>query len=123
MLSVPISFVTAVGVSAVVFIVLSKFLMAIQGTSHSTLASLVGTEGQVVTPIPAEGGGEVAYAHAGVREKQLARSEESVMIPRHSMVRITRVAGSTLIVRELVDEKLRRLKDSDEEADGAESEK
>jgi membrane protein implicated in regulation of membrane protease activity len=123
MLSLPISLVAAVGGAMLVFLALSKLLLSIQGTSHSTLASLVGTEAQVITPIPPDAVGEVAYSHGGVRESRPARAEEGVLIPQHSLVRITRVAGSTLIVRELVDEKLRRLKDSDEEADAAEPEK
>ncbi len=116
-LSVPISFVTAVGAAAIVFFALSKLLLSIQSTSHSTLASVVGTEAQVITPISADGVGAVAYSHAGVRQSRPARSEEDVMIPRHSLVRITRVAGATLIVRELVDERLRRLKQEEVEAD------
>jgi membrane protein implicated in regulation of membrane protease activity len=122
MLSVPISFLTAVGGAAIVFFALSKLLLSIQGTSHSTLASLVGTEAQVITPIPPDGVGEVAYSHGGVRESRPARSEDNVLIPQHSLVRITRVAGSTLMVSELVDERLRRLKEGEEDhAAGAEN--
>jgi membrane protein implicated in regulation of membrane protease activity len=122
LLSLPISFVIAIGGAAVVFFALSKLMLSLQGTSHSTLASLVGTEAQVITPIPPDGVGDVAYSHGGVRESRPARAEEGVLIPQHSLVRITRVAGSTLMVRELVDERLRRL-DQVEEEEGGESEK
>lgn len=117
LLAVPVSGVVAVGGAAAVFFALGKFLVAIQGTTHGALADVVGLEAQVITPIPAEGIGEVAYSHAGVRETRPARSEDGVVIPKHSMVSISRVAGATLIVRELVDERLRRLKR--EEPEGA----
>ncbi|MFQ5811335.1 MAG: NfeD family protein [Armatimonadota bacterium] len=121
MLSAPISALTAIAASIAVFYALSKLLLSLQGTSHTTLASVVGTDAQVVSPIPADGVGMVAYSHGGVRDSRPARSEEGVLIPQHSLVRITRVAGATLIVHELVDERLRRLKDTEEgEADGSE---
>ncbi len=115
LLAVPVATLVALGGATVVFFVLGKLLLAIQGTTHGALSDLIGVEAQVITPIPADGIGEVSYSHAGVRESRPARSEDGVTIPKHSLVDISRVAGSTLIVRELVDERLRRLKPDEPE--------
>jgi membrane protein implicated in regulation of membrane protease activity len=112
--SLPVSMLTALVLATVVFFALGKLLASIQSTSHTSLASVVGAEAQVITPIPPDGVGEVAYSHGGVHETRPARSEHRVVIPKYSLVRITRVAGSTLIVREMVEERLRRLEEDEE---------
>ncbi|MFQ6131199.1 MAG: NfeD family protein [Armatimonadota bacterium] len=120
LLSLPIAVVSSVALAALVFATVGRLLVAVQSTSHAALADLAGTEAQVITPIPADGVGEVSYSYANVRESRPARSEDGVLIPKHALVRISRVAGSTLIVRELVDERLRRLHDADADAEAGE---
>lgn len=103
----------AVGISIVaafgVFLLLGKLLSAAQGTSHIAFTDLIGTEATVVTPIPAEGVGEIAYSAATGRGGMPARSESGALIPRHSMVTVTQVVGNTAMVRETIDERLRDL--------------
>ncbi|MFQ6096296.1 MAG: NfeD family protein [Armatimonadota bacterium] len=113
--SLPIALASSLVLSVIVFFALGKLLASLQSTSHRSLTAVVGLEAQVITPIPADGIGEVSYSHGGVRETRPARSEHRVVIPKHSLVRISRVAGSTLIVREMVDERLRRLGEDDEQ--------
>jgi membrane protein implicated in regulation of membrane protease activity len=103
----------AAGVSvllaALVFLALCKLFMATQGTSHGALRDLIGLEAEVITPIPAEGVGEIAYITATGRASLPARSESATLIPKHSMVTVTQMTGNVALVRETVDEELRKL--------------
>lgn len=119
LLSLPIALVSSVALAALAFATIGRIMVAMQGTSHAALADLPGTEAQVITPIPADAVGEVSYSYAGVRESRPARSEDGVLIPKHALVRISHVAGNTLIVRELVDERLRRLHTAEADTDAA----
>jgi len=105
----PAAAVASLALAALVFVVIAKFLAVSQGTSHTALRDLIGTEAEVITPIPANGLGEVAYVCQTGRASMPARSEAGTMIPKHSMVMITDVVGNTALVRETVDEQLRSM--------------
>jgi len=95
--------------AALVFLGLCKLFMATQGTSHGALRDLIGLEAEVITPIPAEGVGEIAYVTSTGRASVPARSESATLIPKHSMVTVTQMTGNVALVRETVDEELRKL--------------
>ncbi len=116
-IAAPGAAVISVLLATLVFFALCKLFMAVQGTSHSALRDLIGAEAEVITPIPAEGVGEIVYTTATGRASVAARSENAVLIPKHSVVTITQMTGSVALVRETVDEELRKL--AKEERQGA----
>lgn len=59
-----------------------------------------GREGEVITPIPQGGTGEVAYVVKGQREIGAARSEDGTAIGKGRLVVIQKAIGPTLYVRE-----------------------
>ncbi len=121
-IATPISGTVAIVLSIGVIVVLGKLLTAAQGTSHISLGDLIGTESTVITPIPANGLGEIAYSAPTGRGSMPARSETGTLIPKHSMVTITQVVGNTAMVRETIDEQLRNLPSAVDEAEATGSE-
>jgi hypothetical protein len=122
MITVPISIGTGLAFSLAVLILLSKLMTSMTGTTHQSLNECVGMEAEVVTPIPADGVGEVAYNLTTGRRTSPARSDEGVMIPGHSMVRICKVVGGTAVVRALVEERLRDLRAESDSTDASSEE-
>jgi membrane protein implicated in regulation of membrane protease activity len=108
-LSLPPAVGSGVIVAGLVFLFLVKVFMAVQGSSEPTVATLVGGEAEVITSIPAEGLGEIAYVARGSRFTAPARSETGAPIARHSVVRIVKIVGATFQVRKVAEEELRAL--------------
>ena len=57
-----------------------------------------GTEASVVSPIPENGVGEIAYVVGGTRYTAPARTENGVPVGNGKLVRITRVVGTQFYV-------------------------
>jgi membrane protein implicated in regulation of membrane protease activity len=108
-LSGPLATAFSLGMAVLAFVLVGKLMSSSQGTSHVRFSDMIGTEAEVITPIPAEGVGEIAYNTPTGRISCAARSETGAMIPKHSMVTITQVVGSVAMVRETIDEQLRHL--------------
>jgi len=115
LLGLPLSAGVAIGFAVLAFVVLAKLSAATQWSSHIKLADLEGLEATVITPIPADGVGEVAYIAGDARRNSRARSSDGDAIDKHSTVRIDKVVGSTVLVHQAVDERLRNLR-PDEDA-------
>jgi membrane protein implicated in regulation of membrane protease activity len=62
------------------------------------VASLVGQTASIITPIPANGVGEIAYVQGGTRYTAPARTETGTSVPAGKPVRITRIIGSQYFV-------------------------
>ena len=71
-----------------------------QAGSEFVLESLVGREAEVITPIPEDGTGQVAYLVKGQRERSAARSVEGKTVAKGRVVVIERVMGATVYVRD-----------------------
>jgi membrane protein implicated in regulation of membrane protease activity len=69
-----------------------------QSSSESRVASLMGQMASIVTPIPVNGVGEIAYVQGGSRYTAPARTETGVAVPAGKPVRITRVVGTQYYV-------------------------
>ncbi|MBM3500593.1 MAG: hypothetical protein FJX74_18205 [Armatimonadetes bacterium] len=115
-LSGPTAAVFSLAVAVLTFVLVGKLMSSSQGTSHIRMADLTGTEAEVITPIPAEGVGEIAFDTTTGRTSCPARSETGAAIPRHSMVTIAQVVGNVALVRETIDEQLRSLGRSEQTA-------
>jgi len=108
-LSAPAAMVFSLVIAVLAFVAVGRFMEKSQGTSHVRFSDMIGVEAEVITPIPSEGVGEIAYTTPTGRMSSPARSETGALIPKHSMVTITQVVGNVAMVRETIDEQLRRL--------------
>jgi membrane protein implicated in regulation of membrane protease activity len=59
---------------------------------------LLGQEANVISPIPSDGVGEIAYVQGGSRYSAPARTENGVAIPAGRPVKITRIVGTQFYV-------------------------
>lgn len=75
------------------------FLIAPQGSSEVRLSDILGSQAEVVTPIPADSVGEIAFVAQGGRLTYTAKSATDTPIPRGSIVVIEKVIGGIAIVR------------------------
>lgn len=96
--SAALSLVCAFLVAAMLVGVLSKLVRAGDSSSESKVASLAGQIATVISPIPANGVGEIAYVQAGTRYTAPAREETGQAVSSGSAVNITRVVGSQFYV-------------------------
>lgn len=97
-ISAPLSIAGAAGVASAVLWLFNAVFRRTQSSSESRVATLVGHVATVVTPIPANGVGEIAYVQAGTRYSAPARSENGSAIPSGSTVKITRIVGTQFYV-------------------------
>jgi membrane protein implicated in regulation of membrane protease activity len=70
-----------------------------QGGSEYQTQELTGYSAEVITTIPENGFGEIAYEARGARANSPARSVDGKTIPKHAHVTIVKVVGSTFFVK------------------------
>jgi len=75
------------------------FLIAPQGSSEVKLKDIVGVVAEVITPIPADSVGEVAFVAQGGRVTYTAKSATGAPIARGTTVVIEKVVGGVAVVR------------------------
>jgi hypothetical protein len=109
--SLPIALISGFAIAAGAFYVLYKIFSITQADSNYSRESVLDLEAEVITAIPADGVGEIAYTAKGSRYSAPAMSEERKAIPNHAVVRMTKVVGNIFHVREIPEEELRRLYD------------
>lgn len=97
--SLPIAVVAGVAIAAVTFYIFVALFNKTQGSSESQIAAMVGCEAEVITPIPMEGVGEIAYVSKGARYTAPARSIGNQEIKAHTVVIIDKIAGNTFFVK------------------------
>lgn len=93
-LAVICGFLTA---SALVWL-LRQLFSKTQSSSESRVATLVGLNATIVTPIPENGVGEIAYVQSGSRYSAPARTENGAAVAMGKAVKITRVVGTQFYV-------------------------
>lgn len=96
--SAPLSVVSALGIAACVMVVFTAIFQKVQGSSEAHVAELVGVTGTVITPIPANGVGEVAFVRAGSRYTAPARDERGAPVANGQTVKVVRIVGSQFFV-------------------------
>jgi membrane protein implicated in regulation of membrane protease activity len=89
--STPLALIGAFVVAMVLVSVLSKIMRAGDSSSESRVSTLVGHGATVISPIPADGVGEIAYVQAGTRYTAPAREESGLPVPTGRGVTITRI--------------------------------
>ncbi len=75
------------------------FLIAPQGSSEVHLEELPGSEAEVITPIPADSVGEIAFVAQGGRVTYTAKSADSTPIPRGTTVTIVEIVAGIAVVQ------------------------
>ncbi|MCP4663473.1 MAG: hypothetical protein GY856_49440 [bacterium] len=85
--------------SGAAFGVLELIFSQTQAGSEFTAGDVVGRTAEVITPIPADGCGEIAYVVKGQRVRASARTGDGSAIPKGRLVLIDRIDGPTAHVR------------------------
>ena len=75
------------------------FLIAPQGSSEITARDIIGLTAEVITPIPANGVGQIAFVAQGRRVTFSARSASGVPVSKGTFVSIQSFTGSVAVVR------------------------
>lgn len=100
-LHLPISAVSGLVVAGATFWVFAKILRATQASSHATVNEAVGIEAEIITAIPAEGVGEIAYTVKESRMSAPARTVDGKELPARSVVKIAKIVGGTFFVEKV----------------------
>jgi len=74
------------------------FLIAPQGSSEVRARDVIGLTAEVITPIPADGVGQIAFVAQGRRVTSSARSAGRVPVPKGTFVSIQSFTGSAAVV-------------------------
>ncbi len=96
--SAPLSAAAGGVVAWLVFLLFNAMFSRTQSSSESRVASLVGQMASVITPIPADGVGEIAYVQGGTRYTAPARADAPTAIASGQTVRINRIVGTQFYV-------------------------
>ena len=86
-------------VAAAAYGVLELIFKQTQAGGEFAVEQMVGRSCEVITPIPADGMGEIAYQVKGQREVAAARAVDGAPIAKGRLVVIERVSASTVYVR------------------------
>ena len=97
-ISAPLSTVCGLAIAGGVFWMFNKLFSHTQSSSESQVGTLAGLNATVLTPVPQDGVGEIAYVQGGTRYTAPARSETGAAVPRGKTVRIKRVVGNQFYV-------------------------
>jgi membrane-bound ClpP family serine protease len=97
-ISAPVSAVAGVVMAGLAFWLFNFMFKKTQSSSESEVGTLVGLGASIVTPIPGNGVGEIAYVQGGTRYTAPARTEDGSPVPAGRPVRITRIVGTQYFV-------------------------
>ena len=97
-ISAPISAAAGVTMAFLAFLMFNWMFSKTQSSSESRVASLMGQTASIITPIPENGVGEIAYVQGGSRYTAPARTESGRPVAAGKPVRITRVVGTQYYV-------------------------
>jgi membrane protein implicated in regulation of membrane protease activity len=84
--------------SLLVYVGFTYLFIKPQGSSEVRVAELAGHVAEVITPIPADGMGEVALTAQGGRVTYSARASNAQAIPRGASVKVVRITGGVAYV-------------------------
>jgi len=96
--SAPLATVSGAAIAGVTFWFFNAMFQKTQSSSESKLASVVGMTASVISPIPENGVGEIAYVQASSRYTAPARAEGALAIASGQTVKITRIVGTQFYV-------------------------
>ena len=97
--SMAVAVLTGVIIASITFLIFTMLFKATQGSSEAILTDIIGKEAEVITAIPADGLGEVAYVSRGTRYTASARAAQKSEIKSHSVVIVEKIVGNTFYVK------------------------
>ncbi len=97
-LSAPLALAGGGIVASGVFWMFNSMFKKTQSSSESRVSTLVGQTASIVTPIPENGVGEIAYVQGGSRYTAPARTENGRPIGAGKGVKISRIVGTQFYV-------------------------
>jgi len=98
-ISAPLSLLGGLAVAGVLLVFFQSVFRHTQSSSESRVANLIGAEANVITPIPENGVGEIAYVVGSTRYSAPARAENNAAVANGRMVKITRIVGTQFYVQ------------------------
>ncbi|HEY3760488.1 MAG TPA: NfeD family protein [Verrucomicrobiae bacterium] len=98
-ISAPLSVLGALVIAAGVFFMFAALFQTLQSSSESRVGQMVGQPATIITPIPINGVGEIAYVQSGTRYTAPAREEKGTAIASGQSVKVVRVVGSQFYVQ------------------------
>jgi len=98
-ISLPLSVIGGLIIATGVVWMFNALFRQTQSSSESHVAALVGQTATIITPIPTNGVGEIAYVQSGTRYSAPARDERGVAVANGQTVKIVRVVGSQFYVQ------------------------
>jgi hypothetical protein len=98
-ISAPLSVLGALIIAGGVFWMFGVIFQNTQSSSESRVGSLVGQSAIIITPIPANGVGEIAYVQGGTRYTAPARDDRGGAVAGGQTVKIVRIVGSQFYIQ------------------------
>jgi len=98
-ISAPLAVVCGLGLASGLVAVLRALFRKTQSSSEAKVGNLAGTTATIITPIPQDGVGEIAYVQGGTRYTAPARSVTGAAVASGRLVKIDRIVGSQYYVR------------------------
>ncbi|MBI2932551.1 MAG: hypothetical protein HYY16_12950 [Planctomycetes bacterium] len=95
---IPIAAVSGFVVAALVFLLFYKIMSVTVASSAPRSDEAVGLEAEIITGIPAQGVGEIAYVLRESRFTAPAKTADGKELPARALVKIVKVVGGTFIV-------------------------
>lgn len=96
---ITVALFTGLLLSGGTFGALTLLFRSTQGGSEFVLQDMVGKVVEVITPIPENGMGEVAFTAKGTRVNKAARAVDRKAIARNQPVSVVKVVGNVLYVK------------------------
>src|SRR5437764_6260158 len=97
--SAPLATLGGLIIAGCVVMLFSTLFHKTQSSSESRVGTLVGLSGTIITPIPANGVGEIAYVQSGTRYTAPARNDRgAIPVASGQAVRIVRIVGTQFYV-------------------------
>lgn len=97
-ISLPLAVLGGLFIAGGVYWLFHAIFANTQSSSESRVATLVGQTATIITPIPLDGVGEIAYVQAGTRYTAPARAHQGGKIAGGQTVKIVRVVGTQFYV-------------------------
>jgi len=97
-LNAPLSFIGGLLIAWLVWWGMNKMFRGAHSSSEGRVADLIGQTAAIISPIPANGVGEISYVQSGSRYTAPARDEKGEPIAMGQTVKITRIVGTQFYV-------------------------
>ena len=96
--SLPLSLLGGLVIAGAVLWIFGYLFHKMQSTSEGHIGLLVGQDATVISPIPQQGVGEIAYVQGGSRYTAPARTESGCAVGSGQTVKINRITGTQFYV-------------------------